>query len=99
MVGEIPQPDDLPGAELVREGLRDLHAGRDTPAAALLRMATTRLAGVGVLVPAGLDGGTAGHRLYDLLSDEDRRTAHSRYNALVGRIVSYVRAAEHASAG
>lgn len=38
------------------------------------------------------------HRLYDLLAAEHSDSAHGRYNALVGRIVSFARAAEHARA-
>ena len=34
------------------------------------------------------------HRLYELLSRSDPDSAHSRYNALVRRLVSYERAAE-----
>jgi hypothetical protein len=37
------------------------------------------------------------HRLYALLS-ESGAGAHGRYNALVGRITSFARAAEHAAA-
>jgi hypothetical protein len=39
------------------------------------------------------------HRLYELLAQTDGSAAHSRYNALVRRIVSFARAAEHAAAG
>jgi len=61
-------------------------------------MAAPRLRAVGIEVPApGLSD--ADHRLYDMLSEEDLATAHSRYNALVGQIVSFARAAEHAPAG
>jgi len=34
------------------------------------------------------------HRLYDLLEADDPDGAHSRYNALVRRLVSFERAAE-----
>ena len=37
---------------------------------------------------------TAEHRLYALLAAEDSDLAHSRYNALVRRLVSFERAAE-----
>jgi hypothetical protein len=90
--------EHLPGAELVAQGLEDLADERDTPAAALLRMAAPRLQAVGIDVPPAGDG-QPGHRLYGLLAEQDRGTAHSRYNALVARIVSFARAAEHARAG
>lgn len=89
----------LPGEDLVESGVADLLAGRDTPAAALVSMARSRLGAVGVDVPRAADGEPAGHRLYSLLAEEDRATAHTRYNALLGRLVSFVQAAEHASAG
>jgi hypothetical protein len=34
------------------------------------------------------------HRLYDLLAVDDPDGAHSRYNALIRRLVSFERAAE-----
>lgn len=84
-----------PGADLVEAGLHDLEAGRETVAALLVSMATTRLRSVGINVPP-VAGGRPSHRLYDLLALEDARTAHSRFNALVGRLASFARAAEHA---
>ena len=45
-------PSDLPGIELVRAGLDDLHAGRDTASAAAVAMASRRLRAAGVAVPA-----------------------------------------------
>jgi hypothetical protein len=52
---------------------------------------------LGIEVPAG-GGAFPSHRLYALLS-QSGGGAHGRYNALVGRIVSFARAAEHAAAG
>jgi hypothetical protein len=34
------------------------------------------------------------HRLYALLARDNPRSAHSRYNGLIGRLVSFERAAE-----
>ena len=87
----------LPGHELVSAGLADISAGRESEASLLVRMAAPRLRSLGVDVPSG-EGGSPSHRLYEMLTDGDDG-AHSRYNALVGRIVSFARAAEHASAG
>ena len=86
---------DLPGHELVSEGLADLAAGRESEPALLVAMAAPRLRALGYDVPSG-GGERPSHRLYELLADGDQ-DAHSRYNALVGRIVSFARAAEHAS--
>jgi hypothetical protein len=88
----------LPGADLVSQGIGDLEHGRDTAAAALVRMAAPRLRAAGIDVPTGPKG-NPGHRLYELLAQEDRASAHSRYNALVRRMVSFVRAADHARSG
>ena len=87
----------LPGHELVTAGLEDLAAGRETEAALVVAMAAPRLRALGFEVP---ENGVPfpSHRLYALLS-ESGAGAHSRYNALVGRIASFARAAEHAAAG
>jgi hypothetical protein len=90
------QPD-LPGYELVSAGLDDLAAGRESESALLVAMAAPRLRAVGIDVPQG-GGEQPSHRLYELLT-EAYEGAHSRYNALVARVVSFARAAEHASAG
>lgn len=96
-------PDGLPGHELVRAGLVDLAAGRESEAALLVAMARPRLTTLGFDVPAG-GGSQPSHRLYRLLADEERsphssRNPHSSYNALVRRVVSFVRAVEHAASG
>lgn len=90
-------PTDLPGHDLVSAGLADLHAGRETEQAMLVAMAAPRLRDLGLDVPE-CDAAVPSHRLYDLLS-ESGPGAHSRYNALVARMVSFARAAEHASTG
>ncbi len=87
----------LPGAELVSEGIEDLLAERQTALAALVSMAAPRLRQAGLDVPAAGDDGPPSYRLYELLARADPATAHRRYNALVGRIVSFARAAERAS--
>lgn len=62
-------------------------------------MAAPRLRDIGFEVPVVQADEPAGHRLYDLLAAEHSTGAHSRYNALVARMVSFARAAEHASKG
>jgi hypothetical protein len=90
-------PLDFPGHELVSEGLLDLAEGRESESGLLVAMAAPRLRALGFDVPEG-GGERPSHRLYELLS-ETGDGAHSRYNALVARIVSFARAAERASAG
>jgi hypothetical protein len=88
-------PAAFPGHELVTAGLDDLAAGRESEASLLVCMAAPRLRALGLTVPTGgVDHPS--HRLYELISERGGG-AHSRYNALVGRIVSFVRAAEHAA--
>jgi hypothetical protein len=41
----------------------------------------------------------AGHGLYELLSADNGQDPYRRHNALVGRIVGFARALEHAAAG
>lgn len=88
-------PTDLPGHELVSEGLIDLAAGRESESALVVAMAAPRLRTLGFDVPAG-GGEQPSHRLYELLAAETGG-AHSRYNALIGRVVSFARAAERAA--
>lgn len=87
----------LPGGEIVVEGLADIEHGRDTVSADAVLMAAGRLREAGIHVRGdGGPGGPASHRLYDKLASEEPRGAHSRYNAIVRRMVSFARAAEHA---
>ncbi len=92
----LDEQADLPGYELVSRGLDDLAAGRESESALVVAMAAPRLRALGIDVPRG-GGERPSHRLYELLTETDEG-AHSRYNALVARIVSFARAAERASA-
>lgn len=88
----------LPGGDLVLRGLEDLSAGRDSVEAALVLVARARLNEAGFDLPESPLAGAAGHHLYDLLSDQDRATAHARYNALVQRLTSFLDTVGHAAA-
>jgi len=81
----------LPGGDLVAQGLDDLAAQRETVEALLVAIGAPRLRRLGFQVPAIAD---AEHKLYELLAREDSDGAHSRYNALICRLVSFERAAE-----
>lgn len=83
----------LPGEDLIEAGLQDLRAGRETIAALLVAIGSPRLKRLGLDLPAQLPKNPE-HRLYDLLSQTDEDSAHSRYNAFIRRLVSYERAAE-----
>jgi hypothetical protein len=95
-------PADLPGAELLRDGMADLHAGRESESSLVVEIAAPRLRTLGFDVPqhaAGVSGGhgTPEHRLYSLLAQRSDGGVHSYYNALLARVASFARAAEHAS--
>lgn len=96
-------PDDslkrLPGAEIVFPGIADLEAGRTTVNAHAVQSAAPRLRRAGLDVPDSSDGAPAAHALYRQLSDELGDAAHSRYNAILSRVVSFAGAAERARAG
>jgi hypothetical protein len=81
----------LPGESLVRAGLRDLRDGRCSPEALLVSIGAPRLRALGFSVEPLAE---PEHRLYELLSRTDSDAAHSRYNALIRRLVSFERAAE-----
>lgn len=89
--------ENLPGADLVEQGLTDLRSGRRTTDAMLVAMAAPRLRACGIDVPE-TGARQPSHELYDLLAESDPAGAHSRYNALLGRVISFVRATERAQA-
>ena len=85
-----------PGQEIIDQGLADLAEGKETISALLVSIGAQRLRRSGVPVPQTTFPSPE-HRLYQLLSAEDPDAAHSRYNALIRRLVSYERAAECAN--
>jgi len=92
-----PRPDvgGLPGADLVERGLADLERGEESVEALLVSIGAPRLRRLGFEIASPLP--SPEHRLYAVLAAEDSDSAHSRYNALVRRLVSFERAAECAS--
>lgn len=87
---------DLPGGDLVAQGLRDLAAGQESDEALLVLVGSPRLRSLGIKVPASRLQDPE-HRLYERLARTDSDSAHSRYNALIRRLVSFERAAECAT--
>lgn len=86
---------ELPGGDLIVAGLEDLRQGRETVPALLVAIGGPRLSRLGYDVPAGPDHPE--HRLYHLLARDDTEgaaAAHSRYGALIRRLVSFERAVE-----
>jgi hypothetical protein len=85
----------LPGADLIERGLADLDRGVESIESLLVSIGSPRLRAAGVSVPNPFD--RPEHRLYELLARTDPDSAHSRYNALIGRLVSYENALDCAS--
>lgn len=81
-----------PGEELIAEGMRDLQNGVESVAALLLSIGAPRLRRMGFSLPRTLP--QPEHRLYRFLARENPDEAHSRYNALIRRLVSFERAVE-----
>jgi hypothetical protein len=86
------EPSALPGSDLVEQGLRDLERGIESVPALLVAIGAPRLARLGLRIP-GPRIVSPERRLYDALAARDPDSAHSRYNALVRRLVSFERAA------
>ena len=83
----------LPGHDLVCQGIEDLARGATTVPAMLVAVGAPRLRRIGLPVPDhAID--RPEHRLYELLAKDDSDGAHSAYNALIRRLVSFERAAE-----
>jgi len=80
----------LPGADLVEQGLEDLRRGHESIEALLVSIGSPRLSALGLDVQDPYPN--AEHRLYLRLAADDPDTAHSRYNALIRRLVSFERA-------
>ena len=86
-------PLEYPGADWIEAGLRDLARGTESVPALLVLVGAPRLRRLGIAVPPApvVD---PEQRLYAVLAADDPDAAHSRYNALVRRLVSYERAVE-----
>ena len=81
----------LPGAELIEQGLADLAGGVVSEEALLVSIGAPRLRSLGVAVHGTLSDPEV--RLYVLLAERYGDGTHSKYNALVRRMVSFQRAA------
>ena len=83
--------DSLPGNDLIEMGVEDLLHHRQTIPALLVAIGAPKLRSLGLEIPQNLPANPE-HRLYDLLSDSEPDSAHSKYNALIRRLVSFERA-------
>jgi hypothetical protein len=89
-----PREEALPGAELVQQGLSDLHRNELSDCALLVLIAGPRLKRLGIHIPDQSFPRPYEHRLYERLDQRLGVGAHSHYNSLIRRIVSYARALE-----
>ena len=79
----------------MQRGVADLEAGRESAEALLVSIGAQRLRSVGIELSSPIP--SPGHKLYQLLASEKGDAAHSAYNALIRRLVSFERAAACAS--
>lgn len=84
-----------PGGDLVERGLKDLQEGHESIDSLLVSIGAPRLRRLGFDIERPFS--SAEHRLYELLAQEAPDRAHSRYNALIRRLVSFERALECAA--
>lgn len=82
---------ELPGRDLIETGIEDLARGVESIPALLVSIGAPRLRALGYDVPSPFPDPE--RRLYELLQTSNPDEAHSRYNALVRRLVSFERAA------
>jgi hypothetical protein len=84
---------ELPGGDLIAAGLEDWRRGVESIPALLAQIGAPRLRQLEFDVPASDPSAPLPeHRLYELLAREYGDAAHSRYNALIRRLVSFTRA-------
>jgi hypothetical protein len=83
----------FPGFEYVALGISDLERGEESISSLLVSIGRPRLRRAGLEVPSPATDRPE-ERLYELLAEQGPLTAHSRYNALIRRLISFERAAE-----
>jgi len=84
----------LPGQDLVEEGLADLAQNRITDCSLLVLIAAPRLRCLGFQIAERVALEPYEHQLYASLEERLGTGAHSHYNGLIRRIVSFARALE-----
>jgi hypothetical protein len=84
----------LPGQDLIEQGLADLSEGRVTEASLLVLITAPRLRRLGIQVPVRPLSPPCEHQLYARLETRFGVAAHSHYNSLIRRVVSFAQALE-----
>lgn len=85
-----------PGQDLIDQGISDLLAKKETVESLLVLIGAPRLRRLGIDVPVSTVASPE-HRLYKVLQEAHNDAAHSKYNSLIRRLVSFERASECAS--
>jgi hypothetical protein len=88
------QEGSLPGEDLVEQGLIDLANDKVTDASLLVLIAAPRLKRLGIHVPERSFPQPYEHELYERLHERLGTAAHSYYNSLIRRMVSYAQSLE-----
>ena len=78
----------FPGGDLIEKGLLDLREGDESIESLLVSIGAERLRAAGIPVPRNTYSDPE-RRLYERLAADDSDSAHSRYNALLRRLVSF----------
>lgn len=86
--------EGLPGEDLVLKGLTDLAENQHTIESCLVRIAANRLSRAGILDSSGISTENAELDLYQLFAPYGN-DAHSKYNAMIRRIISFEQALDH----
>ena len=90
-----PDLTNLPGEDIIRQGLMDLALGEESVASLMVQIGASRMREAGLDVPSlPAQDRAAELRLYSLLSAQHGVDAYSQYNALLRRLVSFERALE-----
>ena len=84
---------NFPGYELIEQGLKDISQNKSSIYSALLFSAKTRLGSLGVAV-GGIAPADPSMELYRLLDIEFGDGAHSKFNALNRRLISFMKSME-----
>jgi hypothetical protein len=85
--------ETLPANDLVSAGILDLQNERETIPALLVAIGAPKLRSLGLSLPSILPNNPE-DRLYDVLCVTGSDTAHSRYNVLIRKLVSFQRGME-----
>jgi hypothetical protein len=99
-MGFVIRPDvderirGLPAEAMVRKGLADFAAGRNSVESLLVQIGSPRLSEAGLPINQDKVDPDADHRLYDLLCQTHDNEAHSQYNSLIRELVSFERGLE-----